>query len=127
MRGKGGGGVKHINFSKICRDNGIRVCAYQDVPAIAKAIGLDPTGSTPGISIKQPDGPAVILYNKDCSARERRFTIAHELGHILLGHLDYRTGQDGRYPDFVESEANFFAVSLIAHDIISEYGGEAVL
>lgn len=118
--------LREIDFKKICQDNDIRVYAYQDVPAIVEAIGLDPKGSTPGICLKQPDGPAVILYDRDRPARERRFAIAHELGHILLGHLDYRTGRNGSYPEFAESEANYFAVSLIAHDLICGYGGEAV-
>lgn len=87
--------LREIDFKKICQDNDIRVYAYQDVPAIVEAIGLDPKGSTPGICLKQPDGPAVILYDRDRPARERRFAIAHELGHILLGHLDYRTGRNG--------------------------------
>lgn len=113
---------KEIDIKKICQDNGIRIYAYQDVPAILEAIGLDPQGGTPGLSLKQPDGPAVILYDRERPAMERRFSIAHELGHILLGHLDYRQKGTGQYPEFAESEANYFAVALMTHEIIREYG-----
>lgn len=60
-----------------------------------------------------------IIYN-DAESRERtRFTIAHELGHILLGHElapdksgHFRTASDRREP--AETQADEFAARLLA-------------
>jgi len=49
----------------------------------------------------------IVLYNADISSRGRRgFTLAHEVGHICMGHA-----QDG---DLQEQEANCFAAQLLA-------------
>ncbi len=81
---------------------------------------------TPGITFKATDGTYVILFRDGCRTEETRFTIAHELGHILLGHLDYRQSVYDQYPDFAESEANYFAVALFTHDLIRKYGKETL-
>lgn len=57
-----------------------------------------------------------IIYNDEESVSRCRFTIAHELGHIFLGHLmtnktKYRTFA---IQDDTESEANVFARDLLA-------------
>lgn len=52
-----------------------------------------------------------IVYYKDSYNQRARFTIAHELGHILLGHIDN--------PDSVnEYSANIFARDLLMPAII---------
>ena len=68
---------------------------------------------------------ASILYEKECfividdenTVQRCRFTIAHELGHILLGHPT-RNGYHARTIDKVrpqiESEADMFASRLLA-------------
>lgn len=57
-----------------------------------------------------------IIYNDTEPLRRCRFTIAHELGHIFLGHLlvnnqQYRTFSIN---DDTESQANVFARDLLA-------------
>lgn len=59
----------------------------------------------------------IIFVNKHCSMERQRFTVAHELGHLLLGHV-------GRYPlvsrepnpkdNPIEQAANVFASRLLA-------------
>ncbi len=57
-----------------------------------------------------------IIYRDSDNSRRCRFTIAHELGHIFLGHLLINTPE---YKTFAmrednESEANVFARDLLA-------------
>lgn len=41
----------------------------------------------PGFALRNSAGQFSIFYNEQQPERECRFTLAHELGHILLGHL----------------------------------------
>ena len=50
-------------------------------------------------SIREKVNP--IYYNDKKDAGRIRFTILHEIGHFVLGHL--------QQSDLAESEANFFA------------------
>lgn len=43
-------------------------------------------GAISGILVLLDDGP-VIAFNGSHPAERQRFTVAHELGHLLLGHL----------------------------------------
>ncbi|MDL2233160.1 ImmA/IrrE family metallo-endopeptidase [Ruminococcaceae bacterium OttesenSCG-928-L11] len=53
------------------------------------------------------DAPTLVLYNDlQPNRRRRNFTLAHEIGHIYLGHT-----QDG---DSQEREADRFAAELLA-------------
>ena len=67
---------------------------------------------------------AVIGVNTSHSTTRQNFTIAHELGHLLLHdqeqlHLDrefrvrLRSGVSSQGTDLAEQEANFFAASLL--------------
>lgn len=60
---------------------------------------------------------AYIMIAPDCNPQRRRFTVAHELGHIILGHVGkYRL--INREPDTsdnpIEQAANVFASRLLA-------------
>ncbi len=57
----------------------------------------------------------IITYNRDHHPRRQRFTIAHELGHLLLEHMDVQSNQEGlvsKNPE--ETAANAFAAELLA-------------
>ena len=58
-----------------------------------------------------------IIYDDECNAGRRRFTIAHELGHIFLGH-ELVNGHHGRTINTKkpqsESQADVFASRLLA-------------
>lgn len=62
-------------------------------------------------------GGGVIFYNPDDTPRRQRFTIAHELGHHVLGHGSRL--RDPRQPSSlysynpVEAAANRFAAELL--------------
>ena len=57
-----------------------------------------------------------IIYRDTENSKRCRFTIAHELGHIFLGHLLINTPQYRTFKiqDNTESEANVFARDLLA-------------
>lgn len=55
-----------------------------------------------------------ILYNDDRSEKRIRFSLAHELGHIWLGHPDQFSNQAPELVEMAEAEANFFAGYLLA-------------
>lgn len=113
-----------INLNRVCKDYGIRALSYQDAPALAGAFMPDRRGSSAGFAVKQKGGPPIILFDGERPRQEGHFTVAHELGHVLLGHLDYRRDAAGNYPDFAEIEANCFAAVLMAYEIIAKYGRE---
>ena len=52
------------------------------------------------------DDKRIILYNEDISLGTIRFTIAHEIGHAILGHTN-------DHDDCFEKEANCFARNLL--------------
>ncbi len=58
-----------------------------------------------------------ILISSACSVQRQRFTAAHELGHVLLGHIGkyqlvYREPSRGDNP--IEQAANVFAARILA-------------
>lgn len=67
-----------------------------------------------GCTIRREDSDGVlyiILYNEKIrSAGRRSFTLAHEIGHIYLGHM--RDGADE------EAEAGFFAAHLLMPPVL---------
>lgn len=62
------------------------------------------------------NGKFYIIYNNAENSCRCRFTIAHELGHIFLGHLMINTPQYRTFAirDDNESAANVFARDLLA-------------
>lgn len=81
-------------------------------------------GELSGMVHRRPDGKAVIGVNSSHSANRQRFTIAHELGHLLLHgeeevHIDEkrplgrRDEVSSQAVDPREIEANQFAAELL--------------
>ena len=71
--------------------------------------------------LRTPEGMAVrygnrylVLYDDSMPARRLNWTLAHELGHILLGHL-------GEECPAAEREANVFAASLLCPTVALHY------
>lgn len=66
-----------------------------------------------GTTLMQNDKLYIIYADKQ-SPQRCRFTIAHELGHIFLGHLFNKNGKGFLTTDDTESSANTFARDLLA-------------
>ncbi len=56
-------------------------------------------------------GLAAIAYNSEHHVHRQRFTVAHEIGHLLLGHN--HCGGEGRELSANEKEAQIFAAELL--------------
>ena len=98
-----------------------------------------------GASMTTDDGKKIIVVNKDHHENRQRFTIAHELGHLLLGHdksLNYtemessndqntsqilfRDDKASEGSDWREIEANHFAASLLMPKKLLNYQIEEI-
>lgn len=104
---------------------GLGASPIADVAILADEVGVvvarmplgDDLHSPDGCSAVDPEtGASYILINSDKPRVRRRFTIAHELGHLALGHL--LGGQVivdetvwGKSPE--EKQANAFAAGLL--------------
>lgn len=79
-------------------------------------------------SAKYIDGNHFILYNERIASKGRiRWTLAHEIGHIILGHLSdfeetriQRAGLTKSEYDVLEKEADFFASQILAPPVVLE-------
>ena len=94
-----------VNIVALCKQMGIRVRYF--TPGEGESDGY----STIIL------GTPVIFVSDTCSPERKRFTVAHELGHILLEHVGYaelvnREPDPGDNP--IEHEANVFASRLLA-------------
>lgn len=113
--------AKKIKLSQICKDNGIILATYKNAQPLIDIFRQD------GMSYENTGCAFVfgdrkyILYDDSRPEMEMRFTVAHELAHHLLGHLDYRSKGFTENPQLMEVEANMFAAAIIANDIFSQY------
>lgn len=92
--------------------NTVKVCAELEI----KLHYYEPTDESDGMSC-YINGMPHIYVSSEVSPERRRFTIAHELGHIILGHvgkyeLVNREPSPGDNP--VEQAANVFASRLLS-------------
>lgn len=102
-----------VDLNHICRQLGVGVYRYEDVSGAGKtALQGD------GLLYFEGDRP-VILFDQNKPPARIRFTIAHELGHLILGHVTARQPSAvEREPrcaaDPIETAANRFAIRLLA-------------
>ncbi|MBQ8350472.1 MAG: ImmA/IrrE family metallo-endopeptidase [Clostridia bacterium] len=74
-----------------------------------------PHAGAEGVTIRH-NGAYLVLYDERVeSERRRTFTLAHEVGHILLAH------EGGENTAVEEREANAFAASLLAPEAAVRY------
>lgn len=90
----------------------LAICQALGIPVRRTSLTDAPEGRSVALN-----GRPVILLAEGPSPERRRFTLAHELGHIILGHVG-RVGLLNREPspedDPLEQAANVFASRLLA-------------
>lgn len=112
-----------VRMSDGIKQMGIPLVPYSKSEAFLTEVGLgDLLRETDGFSV-QMQGKYYIFYRDDMIPGRIRFTVAHELGHIILGHLERET-QAARNCGFQrdnapnEQMANLFASRLLAPDCV---------
>lgn len=108
-----------VDLNMILLQMGVRAYPYQGNETPIREIGLERAcAQTAGLTFYRGAAP-IILYDRNAPPTRLRFTIAHELGHIALGHVrpgertaQNREPQPGDSP--MEQAANRFAVDLLA-------------
>ena len=89
-----------LDLQKIVQNNGWQIVSKQKLSA-TKIPGIkNLEGATLVIDKKH-----VIVYDSNCSRQRNRFTVAHEIGHIVLRH---KSGKKK-----IEKEANMFAARIL--------------
>lgn len=95
-----------VDMIALCHGLGVRVVEY-----------IDPCPEVGDGFSAIIDGVPHICIERGRSPRRVRFTVAHELGHILLGHVGKYTlvnREPSPHDDPVEQAANTFAARLLA-------------
>lgn len=93
-----------LNIVRLCHRMNIRVQYY------------DPTDENDGCCTILFGKPRIFV-SRNCSPERQRFTIAHELGHILLGHVgkyELVNREPCKNESSLEHAANVFAIRLLA-------------
>jgi Zn-dependent peptidase ImmA (M78 family) len=70
-----------------------------------------------GVLLRHEDGESFIAVNADHWPVRQRFTLAHELGHLHMDHVegvDWTSDLFGRSRNQQEVEANYFAAEFLA-------------
>ena len=100
-----------VKVSDICMANQIKVISYKSGYEFIKDCGLvRNTVSSDGFTFGK-----MIFYNEQCSIPRQRFTVAHELGHILLHNGQGVYNREPSEKDIpIEAEANVFASRILA-------------
>lgn len=96
-----------IDVYKLCSLMNIILIPYSQCSDEKKISLLNASGDGMSCLDESRGGRFVIYYNdENCGAQRQRFTIMHEIGHIVLEHEESN--------DETESEANFFARNALA-------------
>ena len=112
-------GVKDlpVQASLVAAQLGVGLFAYGPNREILRQSRLEALLEAMGFAYADPSGRLMVFYNDETSLQQIRFTVAHELGHILLGHVGPSTPRGRLLEPSVqklERAADSFAIRLLA-------------
>lgn len=111
-----------VKIKKILRDQGISLMDYSQLGKDFN-VTISETSRDGGVLWKKDTNEYVIIFNRENHKPRMIWTIAHELGHILLKH--HENINNITY-DNMEIEANHFAAELLAPSsiikVLANYG-----
>ncbi len=106
-----------VQVSTVASRLGIGTYAYGPNLELIRSSGLEALLDAINFAYADPSGSLMIFFDEKTSRQQIRFTVAHELGHILLGHVGPET-PCGRLLDpcveKLERAADRFAIRLLA-------------
>lgn len=108
-----------VDVLDVARQLGVRVFSYEQGARIIQRHKLQRIAErTDGFSLVVCGSP-MVFFNAGTSRQRARFTIAHELGHICLNHLEWNrptvvNREPGPHDNPRETAANQFAARLLA-------------
>ena len=106
---------------RICRANNWRVCSYAHARDLIFEFNLEEKARKHKGFVLRGADRTLILYSESLSTRERITVIAHEIGHIVLGHQPGDTFS--HVEDAQEIEAHVFAYELVCPSIVLQRCG----
>lgn len=100
-----------VQVSRICKNLGIPIISYSNGANLIRQMNLDKLcDESDGFTFSNS-----IFYNSNCSVARQRFTVSHELGHILLHDgQGFYNREPNPHDNPIEQEANVFASRLLA-------------
>lgn len=99
-----------VKISSICRNMNIKIKSYEDAKLLSKLPNMKKEFSkNDGLSML-----GTIFYNQNCSVGRQRFTVAHELLHIIKHEHSYINREPSENDSQIETEANIFASRILA-------------
>ena len=117
-------GIGHLPVDLTCviRHLNILAVTYAESPGLLSYLASRGRAvSEDGFTVLSESGPVILYGDAVRPEGRRRFTMAHELGHIILGHRPDESGVlsrwnrwDAENSDPREAEANIFASRLMA-------------
>ena len=107
-------------LNNICKDEKIKLIHFTE--ELSKVFTGKQNFTGQGRAIVQ-EGEKYVIFDNTASLWERRFTVAHEVAHHLLGHLRPDTTIT---PQDRENEANIFASVLVGLLIFKEYESRGI-
>ena len=108
-----------VDVLDVARQLGVRVFSYEQGARIIRRHKLQRIAErTDGFSFVVCGSP-IVFFKAGTSRQRARFTIAHELGHICLNHLEWNrptvvNREPGPHDNPRETAANQFAARLLA-------------
>lgn len=109
-------GIKElpVNPEKAASALGIKTVSYNSMCEVYEIEMRDLYEKSPcGFAFREDNRFVIAINENSCGERRRRFTIAHELGHCVLGHVQ-NLDEKPALSDFEERQADKFAADFLA-------------
>ena len=109
-------GIKElpVNPAKAASALEIKIVSYNSMCEVYETEMRDLYEKSPcGFAFRENNRFVIAINENSCGERRRRFTIAHELGHCVLGHVQ-NLEEKSALSDFEERRADKFAADFLA-------------